>query len=1555
MFNKVKEQIARQTRDKLGFVDIQSFRGIKQSLNTIKTQGAVLPNPGKFLWWKYHYFYDRSSITNGILFNHPVPVLSLPRYADIYPSHQYLTHYYSWGDPNTNQVSPGSLQIDGGLSGSFTDYNLTHALNASYTISIPGDGTLSFTNLSIGTEDLSLSVWARVYKGGFPEILLLYSSEVNGLVNSWANIQVPVGNILTQLFIMVYNHNLDVKWKPGYRWNGKEWLQSGSPEISPPPLTDNFIAIQANFDVLNHYTSQTPSNTLNVPDWASTPITNTTDAVTGNSVNVLDISKPSNENWKSISVYRKNYYENIPLINNSDNNFAGNTIIVGTSNANIFPNQSKVIFNNTSEPVRGSFNIYANKIKNSDFSSYTGGILNNWIQRATAVGAFGRTYATSYAWFRDYRSNGSCWKIESYKTNTAKSYYLETNYYISTAQNDFLSFCYNLNSGQPTGRLKAMYYSSSNGTFASVSSASWFFDSYSNYDPLSGTASSRNWSNFKAQLLKPTSDSLGIKRPSNCAYYKIRLYGSLSSTSYSCYLFDNVHLGERGSQYLFDTSSINRVGVSLDNNYEKSRNYLTSINSYFHSSTVGVENSTPYANAVFGRPQYVDSAWDEFIGAKFQRGIKLVSSAKNYFANGDFRGGGRYWTSANGFNYSLSGEPSLFYANNYVRFTGSSIYSYISQSTGEPGMVGNSSFSLAVWAKSRIDRQPLRLLLSNTYFTQVSSADFNLSSVWNKYQINKKFTAPGHTVVGRLIVPTNKRTWELDVSGAQVEPKFISDFNYYDTTQGSQRNAQGLRYLNATASGYRLNQQQGTIRMWYTPLINSDTGPGLRYFYQYFPGGVYFRTIYWNKSNNTFVYQYNSGGLKSTVNSTYQSGDKIHIVGTWDTSGAVLYINGIPGNKIANNVYSTGQATHIYVGYNILDSQQHEIDGILSDFRIDRSPWTYPEIIKDYYADKVRYVKNRKLKATESVFVGEKQINKNDPSIKFTDDQGLSIETKYNYVFRTSDENGYQSPESIEQSIVTKRRPYEYSIDNKIPNGSFEVLNYFNGKPLYWSSAGTKTSYCSINSGFYFNGKKSVQLVNTDHINNDWGLLESEYITISNTSSPHYLSWFNIGGSRMSSASVYFYDSRFNQIGMRTATAGNMSTSYHLGLDSNIWQRFSTSFGKSNLAYNTANSTKYWKIILGVGRPHHATNTTIYIDGIQVEEQSLRAYREGYFVGGNNLPSGSIKGNAIAFDALVGRHLQAGELVISGHSSDANRILIGVEKNTESFSELKNDHFRWHSPGLPTSAGWNYAKHIESGIARFGDNVPFDYKYYNWNGTSTDPLVLVTPKDIVTFSTANMPVNYSKASVFAQNLNIIINATSGGFTANAAIYKRNTGVTNQNLNYFWHKNVNIPLVDDYHSQTTALLDDLTTPSYESTLTTVLPLASRSQFGTFYYSRVSYNQPSPWTHHTRIRLYCTSQVATTFAVSSWRMISSTYSYFSNGTLNSSRNINSSHFSRAKSFSIRVQLDSVNPNTSVYTLINPTTLTYTATSISVLLQDSAVGTFSWISLDGGILSG
>ena len=1522
-YKQIKQQIAQQTRPTPGYADFVGFKGISTDGKDFNL--PVDSNPIKLTWDRYYYSHRRAtySYRGGVarlISKDFIPVLDVNSYNSIHPEAEEPDTVYNYWDYGGNlsltKTNPDSL-------GNIYESNIPQDANVAYGISLSG-GRRNTSNVTLTLEgdDISCSVW-YVPKSIVTVVnnVLVFTTGTNRLQLGFPRkVTIPNGQYGTVIWVMFYKHYESEK-SSSFQ---KSWIKISS-DVSLQDLGASPVSASLN----------------ETPTWNNA--VSSTNPTTHNVTNTLSLNRPSIPYWRGIAIY-KNVFStaNVTLKNGIGTIQTNSGFVVSTSNYSLFTPNRTVVVEDESYTVSDVYLAKANRVSNGNFAQYSGSIATGWSQVASVPGTVVNK-VTAYPFKGDHASNVNCLRLVSQKTNTAKSYYVEPSSYarIEDLEKPYLSFYTRLDSGQPTGYMAVRFFSSTNGTVC-VPKHKYYLVSPNEISTV------KPWTYYSIGLNQSYNSALPNFVPTNCLAIKPRFYSSNNSTSYSVYHLDAVKVSAYHYKDLFHTASNDRVVLKMRDYVEEPRKSLTTFNLYFEDTTKSFGNET-YANANYNRPQYVDTSI-----VPFNRGMAFVSQATSYIQNGDFGGGTRLWTVSN-LTYLNIDEDSP-YNKRYASFISTQKNSSILQTyTGASGFVGSSAFSAAIWAKSPIENQQLRVRLDNNSNTQVSSVTFNLSTSWQQYTVGKKFSAAGASLRMILRVPTSAPSI-FHLAGVQTEAKtYISDFNYLSTVgAGYMRREQGLRYTSASA----IDWEYGTIRMWYTPKLGYNTAPGIaRHLFHYYKDGTNQMKIAYDPSSQKFYSNYVTTYTYSTP-MAFATGESTHIVFTWgeklsgSVTDAFLYVNGEKGPGNSSWVTGLNTTGNIFIGCDRTSAEP--ANGIISNFRIDKHTWTHTEILSDYNSTKKSPLNNKSLKKESITYVGDitKQNSENNTVLEFVDNKDLLPNTTYQYSAAIFDVNRNEGPLSDNISIVTPRNPYEYTNVNKISNSSLEI--YDNNHIKYWVA--TTSGQLVADTSHAFNGKKSVRVIKT--VGDP--TLDYAYFYRDDTSNAINISWYThtaqavdgygTGSTFFDKIVCQYYNTRLQRIARREYTA--FTTSNARSEDNEYWIRYSTAFSNSSgfLTYATAAATKYVYLQFGKSGTVGSLIDSIQCTEGRSSENTLKPYRESYIVAAGNLPPDTIDANSLGWGSVIGKHFKDSELLIGTATGDLGRIVIGMEASNQSFSVLSTAFFRWHSPGLATTSGWNYTKHLESGFGFYGEDQLFQARYYNWNGQPVTPILIITPKEIVTYSTA---ANVPQKLLFTQV------ATASGFNANAYLIGATGAPYSKAINKFKMKE---SLVGGAYANPSGNLYRNTVAAYEGGVTgqyyiqggaTVLPYRSRAANGSFEYDLYGIGGRGGEQFTVDLNFYCTSQSIREFstAAANWVKIGSDQKTITNMSFEHISYFVHDRFATAKSFAVEISQTPTYYN-YVFNLF-PIRIRYSTSKSTIYKSGSNVGNYYWVAIDGGII--
>lgn len=1327
IYKNIKNQIARQTRDKLGFVKFNSKTGV----SILKQQPVVteISQEEEVNYTKWRKIFGNVS-RNGNTYI--VPVGDVNTYANTYPNKQYLVDYFDFYDiRNTPDINFTYIEIqETKESGSLFVKNIQAFENANYQYSILGNNiTDQYVNLSIKSNHLAISVWVDYWSydvptsGIYHEYAVLYSSDVNGLSNT-VNITVPVGYYGSTIQILTYNPDLT---------NTVEIPVIGISTIA----TDSYLSITMD---ANNLVSPINNITGVSPSWGSVPIVTSVNPVTGNVINELYFDKEDSSDWDEIFIYRRISFEDFIVEKSNNNKLLLNNLILDTSDKSNFNGNCSLSIANTDEYISGSMISYANGIINSDFSNLTLNRPDNWTYQCTTIGTIAREVSTVYPYYGNYIYNGVSLRMNNVLTDTSKSQYIETNY-LAMDTSCFISLYYLDEYKRDTGYLKTLYYTSSDGTLSSIlDSALVSLSYYSN--AVYSLDSSNVWYQTKIKL-----DGAPLYPPNDAEYVKIRLYSIAGDTCASSYLIDGIHYGEMDGYYFFHTSMSDKVVLQLKDNKGCPISDYTVGNFIFNDTSKSYFNDI-YADNSYNQPYYItNTAWGAKI--KFDYSIGLFDSSHNFLQNGDLSGGfSGHWATSSGIEAKLMTSNSLF-SNNYIK-----VFNHIKDGTGSfytyqtlSGYDNSRNLKGGFWLRSSVPNSRVKLALYDSV-AHLSSAWFILNNDWKKCEIDTIFATSVAYTPSLMIYP-DSNTSDFDIAGAFLS--YSDDVEYINTNSTSGgyvlQGKQGLYYQQ------NINSEFGTIRMWYTPMLNENTGKP--YNSLYFQGSVdNYKSLYYDKYNKAFIFrQYDGVDYHNCILETsLPTNSPIHIVATWDDNDTYLYINNQKTSSALT--VTTTDSSGFYLGIHAPSyTTSYSANGFISNFRIDKYTWDKRIISNDYLTNDYIILPNSTVSGYLESYLGSKKINSSESEFKYTDNVGLKPNTSYSYVFKVKDTSGDFSLLSTLQSITTKRKPFEQNSVNKISNSAFEVSQSSFGTPLYWDTAGDSLNYCVVSEDYYFVGTKSIKIRGGGAA---YPIFQQNYLVVTDTAQNLSLSWYSYSpeSSYVDNLRLIYLDAGFNHVATVLASGleGTLSSSYSkIGIDNNIWRRYSTTLPYSSATFKLS---KYISIGFYNNSPYYG-----YLDAVQAEIGSITDYNESDFIQDGNLGSNVIDGNALSFDAIIGKHFRAGEILVNENDQDATRIIIGDYNSSSDYSIFTPTHIMHHQSNMATAVGYRYPRHIESGYGIFGNNVSFEYPYLNMFGEVTTPHIVVTPTEIKTFDSG-----YPTSS---QKFRVIKYATASGFYVNA--------------------------------------------------------------------------------------------------------------------------------------------------------------------------------------------
>lgn len=1404
-FKRIKKQIAKQTRSDIGFARLENTKGY--DLLDYKKQAvsnAPIAQP-KYSWMKLSYLFDRSQLNpdGGRYYN-----FCIVRDASVYsiscPEYTYGYHYGLFNVTGMGGMT--RIKLDETEDGSLIDQQIANKFNALYAIRIDGHNKIQYLPMTIESNGANITIWSDVYNISNNTIIkedtqLIYTS-LDLTLNGKQTVYIPIGESHTDISIYNYVDVGDVALLSALSYDyaiknntiskaKAQQLKINRTELISSIKGDKINNTTGNF---SNYTNKYIKVKLDLTNKIGAPpssynslvygkpnydftITSNGNGVTGEVVNKLSFGKLSDYQWESISVFRREYFDEMSLNFGLDNRNLYNTFLCSTSDSSIFYSGSEINIDGNDHIIKNVFASNANKINNGSFCYYTLGTPTGWSYSCTSSGSITPSDYRNEQYQGDYLSDGACNKMVSTVTAATKSLYIETDYIRTIEDKDYVNFWYKLDSGSPIGAFKILYYESSNGTVFSsasigvdVSSACCSLN-YGNIGIVSTTNSFYNnkWQQFQFQFDSSISfvvDTAYQRVPFNndITCFKFRFYGSYQSTSYSKYLLDAVHIGSKDYNFIFSTSSSDRVAIQLEGFYEKATNVFTRFNTYFEDTTFGTGICNIYADSVFGQPKFVDNNdWPYW--SLYGSGLLLLDSARNYIREGDFGGGGRHWSSSNGFYYSwITNSASGIFNNNFARFTGADTSGavFIEQEATAGGLADFDDLNLSIWAKAEFPFD-IKMKLSDIN-GNVSSATHVVDYTWQKYsvKVDTTYGFSGDTVYARVEVPTSCPYWVLDIGGVQLENvQDVSGFNFLDTATPCYSNWQGIVYSSPT--GKVISSDFGTIKMWYTPIVSCTDYRKNDYSNSYL-GFAYwgdldnYKSIYFDLFDQRFVFrQYcNSVYTQVYVSSSigFSAGAPIHLVGTWNDKGINLYVNNLKSTSSVVNI-STTSGTRLYISRNSPNtSSSYSVNGIISCLRIDDCTWNNTDVGNDYYSQYKLYSSVPAITYSDR-FVANKKISGQEDSIEVIDNKDLLPSSRYYYSYALNDFYGNQTLLSSSQSIVNQRISYEDNCFNLIPNSGFEVSDV-DSELLYWD---TTFAHLLFTSDRFFGTRcLRAQYISPTYVCTSY----STYISLESTASTYTLSWWiRNGAEHRQKLSIDLYNKRWEKITSLLCTCETstfLESSY--GIMETLWRRYATSFSRDTLGYSYSSAMTYCKLGLGV------TSGITYYDALQLEVNGLNSiydYTEGYFVQKGNIGTDVIDGNHLSFNTLVGQHFRNGELIVNSPDVDANRIVLGTYSANAFYTILAPTYIRHHEADMSSGAGYSYTKHVEFGEASFSSSVAFGHRFLDWFGSPFTPHCIVSPTHIKTYDSASGSNH--------QYVKITTVCTAGGVTVNAYLGK----------------------------------------------------------------------------------------------------------------------------------------------------------------------------------------
>lgn len=539
-------------------------------------------------------------------------------------------------------------------------------------------------------------------------------------------------------------------------------------------------------------------------------------------------------------------------------------------------------------------------------------------------------------------------------------------------------------------------------------------------------------------------------------------------------------------------------------------------------------------------------------------------------------------------------------------------------------------------------------------------------------------------------------------------------------------------------------------------------------------------------------------------------------------------------------------------------------------------------------------------------------------------------------------------------SIVGQAQPRTIN-RNLIENGSFEILDSFTGNMEGWHSsyndvvmsgpvlnniiAAPSIVYGGmVSSAYYFfggytttgmnvKGGYSLKVGCTDSIGpwytaahvigyNGFDPLLSKNIT--------YSHWSTCKPGAGNSACKWVLALFYSEYGSTAFSAGSifklMPKQSEMGDDGRVWTRYSTTFSYS---YNYNTGDKYYKGVIVAPFPTDILTgvSTAYVDGVQVEIGSLTDYQKPeyrgarYGISGNNLVQGTV-----------------------GYQNFSDGMLrAGGETSGKGYVQMSAGGLTYHPAGYTHTQSY-FTRTVYSGTGVFGQQINFAVPFRSYTGTAlVVPHVLITPANMVTYSTA-----YKTTS---QSFSISVNATAGGFVANAYLYKMGGAGYQDTFTSFTEYSAGASVHTVYALRQGTIDADW--------FRYLMAHTSRSTAGSFtFYYDCDNNLPKRYVYdfnNVSFRLYCTSN-SVAFNKSTWVYIGTKEVAYTEIFSSRTVNFSNTRFNGARNFAVLL----ATPATGVAWYMknnNGFTLIYNTTSQSVIKSGASMGTFNWIALNGG----
>ncbi len=1431
MYNKIRQQISKQTRSTPKLAEINRMGGFVNYEQHKRTGGADItgqtPNVGnKISWDKYNYTFHRQNGPVG----YPYYVLSM----DINSPN------YFWDFMGTSGIQ--HYVVDSNESGILLDGGWPSFSNVCYVINInPNQPGVRFDfNLELASH-CSLAIWAKnwnIIDSGNIQLSetpsLVYQTNGETSFDGIWNIPSRLSEYGAIIYILIYRQESGGYAKIATNMNARTWT----------------------------------GIILDKPQWYSTPITTSINQVTKNIENNLYINLPKSEAWRGISIYRATAESvNANVTSVIDTYHANNAFIVDNISRGLFPTGTK-IRSDKDYCIAGSFILPGNMIDNGDFSWYSGSNLSDWTVLSSAGGDYinsTRYKCSAYPYAGDSLFNGQSLKMTCAESSTPKSFYIESKKYsLSTSSAYAFSFYTKKISGATSGLYEVIFYDTSDNVLQTFKG---------NY-PESTVYPT--WQKETMIFFWDTAISYGPYLPDTACSFKVRFY--LSSSSEATYynkrattrFIDGVSFGKYREYDWFHTSASRELVVLTTSSSMKKITPYTTFDAQFYGSSKSYGDI--YSDEMIGTPTPTNYKLN-----KYSSGYSICDYGKNYLQWGDFSSPHIGWID-NGLVYGSTWsclETSDAIYNKYVYLIDCldiSTSQYIKQSSfskaGDAIFTtgGDTAWGLSFFARGESGNEVINTILSDGITSFAES--FNLTDKWRRYYRNIRFTNDAQTSCDVYLGFDSSYYGRCYIDGVQLESTsnytpFVQ-FEYYPSALP--RSRQSIRYYDVEDD--IISSVVGTVRLWYSPLQDSHEKETSNRVIWYASasgiGQLQFQYLAYLQSTTSFAYRRCKQGVRDkTVRhyTAYSALEPFHLCAAWNEVEMSLYINGeLKGTATGVSC----RADRLHIGSNHLVGDV--CNGSISQIRIEKSTWTPEDVYKDYLATKSYMSTTESFTKDTYINIGDKYKQNSDIEgpIEIVDKAGLDENTRYKYCLTLFDVNHNESEMSEPKYIVTGNVNRNNN-KNYILNCNFEHTAY--GKVLYFSSANPNTIGGHVSSVKKFKGNNSIYCVGPRSVITD-------YIMLDDTSSSseycfsYYCATANVDNGYGNYAKYYLYNKDYSELKNGTLSLSNLGE--ETGVDGNSWIRFSATIS-SLLGSSEWAKTKYIKLF------NFTPVKKYFTDCWQLEKgNSASDFVENEFFTNLNVPPGTIDGSAITYNTLLCNRFYAGEIRIDSNTSSGKKLVIGRETVDSSFAVLTPNYFRYHQAGLPINSGWNFTKHVESGESQFNRYNSFDYPYKDWDGNSLPPLVVILPTQLKTYN--------SVYSADSQSLMIVSSVDPEGFNVKAQIVKSGTLSYDylyidkiftdqwneydwQNVaNFFrWHSTNPLP----YYSASNlyiALID----PSQDTAWGCyIMPNSSKTDWGMWQFSLTS-----NFLDDILVELYATSQASTGFPYKGqWNLVKS----------------------------------------------------------------------------------